>query len=156
MHHRFETIDMERNFETCIKFRRDSYFVSFGTYSGFESEMCSYEERMNDRLKYLPQGNCHLWSQDKIIGQTEMKLTDNPNVGYVSLLYLTPAFRAQGFGELLHRHAVEVFSKLGKSELQLSVSNSNLHALSFYNKHGWQNLGPRPGKEQVFLMSYAL
>ena len=156
MHHRFETINIQRDLETCIQFRRDSYFVSFGTYSGFEADMHSYSERMQDRLKLLPHGNCHLWIKDEIIGQTEMKLVDSPNIGYVSLLYIIPEFRGQGFGEVLLRHAVEVFSKLNKSELQLSVSNSNQQALSFYNKHGWQNLGARPGKEQMLLMSYAL
>ena len=156
MQHRFKTIDIERDFETCIKFRRDSYFVSFGTYSGFESEMRTYKNRMIDRIDHLPQGNCHLWSKNKIIGQTEMKLVDDLNVGYVNLLYLIPEYRAQGFGELLHKQAVKVFSELDKKTLHLSVSNSNKQALSFYSKHGWSNLGPRPDKDQVFLMSYVL
>jgi len=83
MQHRFKTIDIERDLETCIKFRRDSYFVSFGTYSGFELEMRTYKDRMIDKVDHLPQGNCHLWRKTKIIGQTEMKLVDDLNVGYV-------------------------------------------------------------------------
>jgi len=94
--------------------------------------------------------------QDKIIGQTEMKLVSDTDVGYVSLLYLAPEYRGKGLGELLHNHAVKVFSALGKSTIQLSVSKSNRQAISFYAKHGWRNLGPRPEKEQMFLMNYDL
>jgi len=151
--HRFEVINLERDFETCTRFRRDSYFISFGSYSEFESESNSYKDRMTERLGYLPQGNCHLWFQDRIIGQTEMKLVADADVGYISLLYLVPEQRGKGLGELLHKHAIKVFSALGKSTIQLSVSKSNRQALSFYAKHGWRNLGPRPDKETMFLMS---
>ena len=156
MQHRFEVVNLERNFETCIKFRRDTYLVSFGSYSEFESEEDSYKERMTERLNYLPEGNCHLLVQDKIIGQTEMKLLPDTEIGYVSLLYLAPEYRGKGLGELLHKHAIKVFSALEKSTIQLSVSKSNRQALAFYAKHGWRNLGPRPDKKQMFLMSYAL
>jgi len=154
--YRFEVINLERDFQTCTRFRRDSCFVSFGSYSEFESEEHSYKERMTERLDYLPEGNCHLWVQDKIIGQTEMKLVPDTGIGYVSLLYLVPEFRGKGLGELLHKHAIKVFSVLEKSTIQLSVSKSNRQALSFYVKHGWRNLGPRRDKKQMFLMSYDL
>ena len=118
--------------------------------------MQNYEKHTQHRFKRLPQGNCQLWFDDKIIDQSEMKTVDDANVGYVSLLYLIPEYRDQGVGKLLHRHAVEVFSELGKSSLQLNVSNSNKQPLSFYTNQGWVNLGPRPGKEHMFLMTYAL
>lgn len=153
---KFETIDMKTHSEICFEFRKDSYFLSFESYAGFEAEMRNYNDRMQHRIRLLPQGNCHLWLDDQIIGQTEMKLIEETDVGYVSFLYLTPEYRNQGLGKLLHQHAVEVFSGLGKSTLQLSVSRSNKHALSFYEKHGWVNSGPRAGKEHMFLMTYAL
>ncbi len=156
MDYRFDVINLDKDIETCLEFRKDSYFISFGTYDGFESEMSSYKDRMADRIAYLPQGNCHLWHQGKIIGQTEMKFVADPNIEYVSLLYLVSEYRAQGIGALLQMHAIKVFSALGRGVLQLSVSNTNKQALAFYAKHGWSNLGPRPGKEEMFLMRYAL
>lgn len=156
MEYRFDVIDLEKNFSTCWKFRRDSYYVSFGSYDGFEADMVSYEDRMKTRIGSLPEGNCHLWFQDEIIGQTEMKLVEDAMVGYVSFLYLVPEFRNMGLGALLQNRAVGVFSALGKNILKLSVSSTNESALSFYEKHGWRKLGPRRGKEHMSMMSYAL
>lgn len=106
MNYRFKTIDIEEYFETCIKFRKDWYCLSFGIYAGVESEMTTYQKGMNQRLKSLPQGNCHLWSGNKIIGQIEMKCVDDPYIGYVNLLDLIPELRAKGLREILHLHAV--------------------------------------------------
>jgi len=152
----FDTINLERDIDTCIRFRRDSYFISFNTYEGFELSMRGYKSRMKDRIGYLPDGNCHLWDRDAIVGQTEMKFVEAPSVGYVSLLYLIKDYRSKGLGKLLHDRAIKVFTELGKSSIKLSVSISNERALSFYAKHGWKNLGPRPGKEEVYLMQYDL
>jgi len=35
---------------------------------------------------------------------------------------------------------------------QLSVSPTNARALAFYRKHGWRDLGLRPGRDNVHLM----
>lgn len=152
----FKTIDLTRNLDDCLRFRRDSYIVSFGGDEGFEASMTNYVQRMRERIAYLPRGNCHLWEEGRIIGQTEMKFVEDPDVGYVSLLYLESAYRGQGYGKMLHQRAVEVFSALGKKHMKLSVSQSNQRALAFYFKHGWKSLGPRPGKEHVELMSFEL
>ena len=152
----FKTIDLASDFDTCFAFRKDSYFVSFGTYDGFEVDMSNYKERMAERISYLPHGNCHLWHEGEIIGQTEMKFVDDADIGYVSLLYLKPEFRNQGLGKLLQQRAVEVFSTLGKKSIQLSVSCTNLPALAFYTKHGWENIGARPDKDNVYLMRFPL
>ena len=150
------TVDLDKHFETCMEFRRDSYFTSFGTHSGFEPEMRNYRERMENRIYLLPEGNCHLWHDHRIIGQCEMKLIEASDVGYISLFYLIPEYRHQGIGRLLHEHAIKVFTELGKRSLQLSVSMSNFQALTFYKKHGWHNSGLHPSKKNRFLMAYPL
>ncbi len=154
--YRLAPIDIEANYDNCLTFRRDSYAQSFGNTSGLEADMRDYRQRLMDKLQQLPQGNCHLWYNHQIIGQTEMKLLADPNIGYVSLFYLIPEYRAQGIGRLLHEHAVKVFQELGKTTIQLSVGQSNDAALAFYAKHGWENLGTHPGKAGRFLMGYCL
>ena len=156
MSYQFRRINLERDLETCIAFRRDSYTLSFGSLDGFESDMLNYESRMRAREQDVPEGNCHLWLAGRIVGQTEMKLVDDPDVGYVSLFYLAKEFRSQGLGNLLHDRAVETFAALDKSTLWLSVSRTNQHANRFYEKQGWTSRGPRPGKESVERMSFAL
>lgn len=152
----FKTINLENDLETCIQFRRDSYLVSFGKLEGFDDFMKPYEKRMRERIAYFPQGNCHLWRSGEIIGQTEMKFIDDPDIGYVSLFYLLPEVRGMGYGKDLHLRAVQEFSKIGKKRLNLSVSPDNHRAVAYYAKMGWTNPGPRPGREHVLLLSYQL
>jgi len=156
----FETIDLARNFLTCVQFRADSYFVSFGSLTGFSAEMgpdnVAYLARMERKIANLPTGNCHIWQGKNIVGQTEMRILDSLDIGYVNLFYLIPDLRAKGHGRELHQHACCVFKGLGMQTMQLSVSPQNKRALRFYEKMGWTSLGPRPGREKMLLMEFNL
>ena len=152
----FKTIDLARDMETCIRFRKDSYLISFGNLDQFEKDILTYERRMIERIGYFPQGNCHLWRGGEIIGQTEMKFVEDERIGYVSFFYLAPEVRGMGYGEALHLRAVREFKAVGKECLKLSVSPENGRALAYYRKMGWTSLGPRPGREHMLLFSYDL
>ena len=39
----------------------------------------------------------------------------------------------------------------GVGSMQLSVSPTNARALAYYRKHGWRDLGLRPGRDNVHL-----
>lgn len=86
----------------------------------------------------------------------EMRPRGSPPIGYVNLFYILPAVRGSGLGESLHEYALSVFANLGIKKLQLSVRPSNGRAIGFYRKHGWQDLGPRPGHDDVRLMELSL
>ncbi|MCJ8340757.1 MAG: GNAT family N-acetyltransferase [Pseudomonadales bacterium] len=156
MNYRFKTINLQEDFATCCQFRRDAHVVNFGSDQGFDSKLPAYKKQIQEAIDYLPLGNCHLWADKEIIGQTEMKFTDDPKVGYVGLLYLVPEYRGNGIGELLHQHSVEVFSAANKAEIQSSVGQSNNPALSFYQKHGWKSQKPSTSSDEMTLMKYAL
>lgn len=49
-----------------------------------------------------------------------------------------------------------MFQKLGVSRAQLSVSLSNHKAVAYYHKHGWVDLGSRPGHPEVHLMDISI
>jgi ribosomal protein S18 acetylase RimI-like enzyme len=157
---RIEPIDLDRDAKTCIDFRRDSFFASFGTHEGCDEEMGAdgaiYLDKLRKRIAEVPEGNCHVWRGDRIVGQTEMRLADEPNMGYVNLFYLLPEWRRHGLGWRLHEHAVDVFGKRGMRAIRLSVSRSNAPALAFYRRVGWRRVGLRPHKEAVDLMELAL
>lgn len=156
MGYRFETIDLSRHAATCVAFRRDSYVCSFGTTERFDADCGpggeAYLHRLAERMAELPAGYVHLWRDDEIIGQMEMRLRDEPPIGYVNLFYLRPDARGSGAGEHLQAYAVAVFAGLGMDRIQLSVSPENARAMAYYRKHGWRSLGPRPGHEEVLLM----
>jgi ribosomal protein S18 acetylase RimI-like enzyme len=157
---RLSPIELPRDGESCIAFRRDSYFESFGTREGMDAEMGAdggfYLEKLRARMAEIPEGNCHLWHGDRIIGQTEMRTSEDPKMGYVNLFYLVPEWRQRGLGRLLHDHAVEVFTARGKRGLRLSVSRSNARAIAFYRRLGWKRVGMRPNKETMDILEFPL
>ena len=157
---RIAPIDLERDAATCIAFRRDSFHASFGTHEGCDEEMGAdgslYLAKLRARMAQVPEGNCHVWHGDRIVGQTEMRFADTPNVGYVNLFYLVPEWRHRGLGRMLHDHAVAVFTARGCSAIRLSVSRSNERALAFYRRLGWKRKGFRPHKEAVDVMEFPL
>lgn len=155
-----EPIDLARDLATCIAFRRDMYVASFGSLDGLDEEMgagdARYVEQLRGRIEELPEGNAHLWEGSRIVGQTEMRLDEEPGVGYVSLFYLAPECRGQGLGRMLHEHAVKVFGARGMRAMRLSVSARNALAIAFYRKLGWVSRGPRAHKLPMELLEYRL
>ena len=153
-------IDLARDAATCIAFRRDSFHESFGTYEGAEAEMGAdgslYLEELRRRIEQVPEGNSHLWHSGRIIGQTEMRIADSPDAGYVNLFYLVPEWRRKGLGRVLHDHAVAVFSARGMRAIRLSVSGSNERAIAFYRRLGWKRVGFRANKETMEILELAL
>ncbi|MEM9979168.1 MAG: GNAT family N-acetyltransferase, partial [Cyanobacteria bacterium P01_D01_bin.2] len=68
------------------------------------------------------------------------------------LFYLIPSRRGQGISDQLHAYVMQLFQEVGVVRAQLSVSPTNLAAVSFYQRHGWQDLGIRPGHTDIHLM----
>jgi len=153
-------IDLDRDAATCIAFRRDSFEVSFGSRAGCDDEMGAdgslYLAKLRDRMAKVPEGNAHVWHEGRIVGQTEMRFSDEPSTGYVNFFYLVPEWRHRGAGRILHDHAVKVFSDRGMRAIRLSVSRTNEAALAFYRRLGWRRLGARPHKEAMDLMEFPL
>ena len=58
-------------------------------------------------------------------------------VGWVSLLYDSPAYRHRGCGAQLLGRAVMHYRELGRTALRLHAAESNRAALAFYERHGF-------------------
>ena len=61
-----------------------------------------YLERLRQRQTRFPDGYVHLWYRDKIIGQVEMQILEEPRIGYVNLFYLIAEMRGTGAATTLH------------------------------------------------------
>lgn len=152
----FRTIDLIRDAETTVAFRRDSYVCSFGTDYAF-GQVDSYLEWLRERISRQPEGHVHVWKGDSIIGQLEMIVQrTSPVRGYINLFYLVPEKRGCGFGDAIHDYAIKFMRTGGARLLRLSVSHSNRRALSYYAKHSWRDLGPRVDDASVRLMELSL
>jgi ribosomal protein S18 acetylase RimI-like enzyme len=159
--YRLAPIDLDRDLETCVRFRRDAFVATFGSAEGMDEELgadnAKYLAHLRERAAELPSGNAHLWMGERIVGQAEMRLVeDDAKLGYVNLFYVVPELRGQGLGRLLHRHAVSVFSGLGKRAIRLSVAARNAQALAFYRKLGWHPVGKRAHREAMEVLELAL
>lgn len=151
----FKPIDLEAHASVCIAFRRDSFICSFGEDNFFAEAGpggVHYIERLRLRILKFPDGYVHIWHGDKIVGQMEMQILEEPRRGYVNLFYLVETMRGSGVSGELQDYAMDFMRRRGVQVAQLSVSPTNARALAFYRKHGWRDLGLRPGRDNVNLM----
>jgi len=144
---KFRRIDFKNHSELCLKFRADSFFVSFGTDEAFWEEDGKGGERYlewlqsKDASRY---GSFHVWKGDQIIGQMELGLYPNEEeLGYINLFYLAPEYRGKGYAKTLNDFALQYLKDLGATQAKLSVSPTNKRAWHYYLKHGWTDGGPR-------------
>jgi ribosomal protein S18 acetylase RimI-like enzyme len=152
----FKTIDLSRDANVAVEFRRDSYVCSFGSDDAFGAAD-DYLGWLRDRIARQPLGHVHVWHGPKIIGQLEMAIREtSPITGYVNLFYLALEVRGQGFGEALHTYFLQFMGAGGACSARLSVSPTNTRAVVYYRKHGWRDLGPRPDSSEVNLMELDL
>ncbi|MCM3118001.1 GNAT family N-acetyltransferase [Neobacillus sp. MER 74] len=133
----FRTIDIEKDKDMIIKFRKDSYVVSFGTEEGFGDEI-AYINRIRERVNKFPNGQVIIEEDNKPIGQMELQIQEfsGNEIGYVNLFYLIPEYRSKGLGKELICYAENFFRKSNVSEYHLRVSPDNQRAIRLYTKSG--------------------
>lgn len=153
----FKPINLDFHVDYCIRFREDSFVVSFGDTKKFYEEDGRGAERYIEWLKAKiakdPGLAVHFFLDDQIVGQIELGyLKDDPTCGYVNLYYLTPEVRGKGLGKSLDEYVVNYFKSRKIERLRLSVSPTNLPAITFYKKMGWRDLGPRQDHPEVHYM----
>lgn len=157
---RFVTIDVPRHGQTCIAFRRDLYEMTSGSATAFDKDWGADGERYLDwlaqRVKVLPDGCVMLLEGDRPIGMIEASLHPDGVSGYVSAFYLVPDRRGQGLGELMMEQASAAFLAAGRTRMRLSVAERNQPAIAFYRRLGFEDHGPRPGKDGVRVFSIGL
>ena len=146
---------------TCVAFRRDMYATAFGTTEGLEELMgpgdARYVAELRERLETFPEGNVHAWQAGEIVGQLEMRLLqDEPDVGYVSLVYVAPRLRGHGLGRRLHEHAAQAARERAMRRMRLSVAITNEPAIAFYRRIGWDVVGTRPNVQPMAIMEFTL
>ena len=153
----FRTIDFEKDKELIIKFRKDSYVVSFGSEEGFCDEL-TYINRIKERVKKFPEGQVIIEKDNLPIGQMELQIRefDGKEIGYVNLFYLIPEYRGKGLGKDLIRYAEDFFRKSNVTEYHLRVSPTNERAIRFYNNSGMVKLREEKEKNLVYRMGKLL
>jgi ribosomal-protein-alanine N-acetyltransferase len=62
-------------------------------------------------------------------------------VGRIFSLAVHPAYQNRGVGSILLKEIIDIFRKMGVSEIILEVRTSNIKAKKFYEKHGFYQTG---------------
>jgi RimJ/RimL family protein N-acetyltransferase len=138
---RFKTIDIEKHCDEVVRFRKDSFLVSFGDISDFNE--AEYLNWLKDKLIEFPEGFVMVEENGRFIGQLELSIRkyEGRNIGYVHLYYLIPEKRGKGIGQELHNYAINFFRNNKVTEYHLRVSPNNTQAMKFYKKNGMEELG---------------
>ncbi|MFE4130649.1 GNAT family N-acetyltransferase [Peribacillus sp. YIM B13482] len=153
----FHTIDIDKDKDIIIKFRKDSYVVSFGSEDGFGDEN-TYLQRMKERVRKFPDGHMIIEKDQEPIGQMELQIREyeGTEIGYVNLFYLIPEYRSKGLGKELVRYAENFFRQFNVSEYHLRVSSDNQRAIRLYSNSGMMKIREENEKYPVWRMSKSL
>lgn len=133
----YRSINLSKDIDTIIKFRRDSFVISFGDDKLFCLER--YIEKIQERLGKFPKGLVLVEDGSKQVGQIELQITQyqGEKIGYVNLFYLIEPYRGKGFGKELVKYVEQFFIENKINKYHLRVSTTNSHALKFYEKNGF-------------------
>ena len=158
---RFREIDLDRDAETCIQFRRDSFVESFGSaerfYRAAGADAKDYVEGLRSKNREWPGSCAHAWLADEIAGQVEVRRDRaDPARAHVLLYYLRANLRGRGLGAQLDAYVRELCRAAGVHTTTLRVSPDNRRAMAFYTKHGWHDRGIDPDHPEVHIMERAV
>jgi len=144
---KFKCANLDRDMQSCIEFRRDSFRINYGSEKSFDTEMgeqgAAYAQRLHAfQLKY-PQGVIHVWRDEQIIGQIEFRIEDLfTDKAFIPMFYLIPSERGLGVGSLMHDYLIETLREQGCNGARILVSSANDRGVAFYKKHGWRYAKP--------------
>lgn len=129
----------ERDYYThCYE---DTWVSAHGSTQGFSPR--GYLE--NAAMHYLSDKEAVLrfYDGEESVGLMDMDTARyaEEGIGWISLIYLRPDYRNQGYGVQLLARAIKKYSDLGRTRLQLNVAEGNKAALAFYKKQGFEETG---------------
>jgi GNAT superfamily N-acetyltransferase len=153
----FRTIDVKKDRETIIEFRKESYLISFGSVDRFGDEE-TYVNKIAARANIFPEGQVLVEQDNRPIGQMELQvvLYDGRKIGYTNLYYLIPEYRGKGYGSILMDYSERFFLNQGMAEYHLRVSPTNERALRFYLKSGMKFVKEEKQEHVVLRMAKKL
>lgn len=137
---RFVPMDITADETLYCHSYRDGWQAAHGSLKGYSD--APYLKCAQKISRENPEALMKVFSGDKFVGIVELdphRLAEH-GFGWVSLLYLIPEMRGQGFGVQLLGHAVSYFRREGRKAIRLHVSESNRSALRFYDRLGFSTV----------------
>lgn len=134
----------------------DAWRSAHGNLEGFSAEVylnSACRHYRTDRESVL-----RMLVEDEPIGLVDMDTRRGALAGYgwLSLLYLRPEYRHQGYGIQVLGRVYRRYQKLGRRSLRLNVAVSNTDARTFYEREGFAVLGREGGTDGLLLLEKSL
>ncbi|MBQ6464672.1 MAG: GNAT family N-acetyltransferase [Oscillospiraceae bacterium] len=152
-----EPLDPRREADYYTSCYADAWRAAHGSLLGYEPE--PYLDGAVEHRRADPGAVLKIWCGDEPAGLVDLDTRRGAffGCGWVSLLYLAPAYRRRGCGVQLLGRAVMRYRELGRRALRLHVAESNADALAFYRKQGFTELShEQTGLGRLLLMEKKL
>lgn len=132
---------------------RDTWILSRGSAKGYQEEI--YLSAACDHYRIMHESVMELFDRDVPAGLLDLDVRRGveENIGWISLLYLFPDYRGRGCAMQLLSRAEQLYKKLGRKALRLTVSGTNEPAVRFYARAGFEKISAekRGGNETLLL-----
>ena len=131
---------------------RDAWLAAHGDLSGYYADL--YWDAALTHLRRDPRSVLRLLADDTPVGLVDLDPERGAQAGYgwLSLLYLRPEFRGQGYGVQALARAILHFRSLGRRSLRLLAAEDNAPALHFYEREGFRTLSWEDGSHGKLLL----
>lgn len=116
----------------------DTWFESHGDLRGFDRKL--YLRNASEKTKKYPKALVKVMNAEGFVGMIQLDTNrgTKEKEGWISLIYLSEAYRKRGLGIQLIGYAATYFSALGRNKLLLHVSVQNEKAIEFYKNSGFR------------------
>ncbi len=153
----FEEVNLEKNLDLYLGFRRDAHFLSYESDREFNVEECiNWFQSLKENN---PAGFKQVVLNGQIIGLLEYKSgiedVNGELTGYINLIYLLPEYRGKNLGEELQSQILSRFIFDGCKFAYLRYLPKNVVAGSFYKKNGWEPKGVLTERGQLMVKTLA-
>ncbi|MEU4163105.1 GNAT family N-acetyltransferase [Actinoplanes sp. NPDC026670] len=102
------------------------------------------EDRWRDRLTIPGSYNLVVALDGQAVGMASGVRTDRPQIVELISMYVAPAGRGRGVGDLLVQEVEQWARQVGAETLRLAVVEGNGNALALYERNGFRDTG-EPG-----------
>ena len=149
---RHEPLSPERDRRFYTDCYRDAWIAAHGDAEGFLAD--PYWDAACAHLHRDPRSVLRLLDGDTPVGLVDLdpRRGENGGYGWLSLLYLRPEYRDQGYGVQALARAIMYFRALGRRSLRLLVAEENASARHFYAREGFLPLSWEEGAQGRLLL----
>ncbi len=123
----------------------DAWMSAHGNLEGYSAPV--YLHAAQEHRRADPESVLRMLIGDEPVGLLDLDTKRGAHAGYgwISLLYLLPEYRRQGYGIQVLGRAYRKYEALGRRSVRLNVAGENTAARAFYEKEGFTRLGENEG-----------